>query len=160
MLDFTSHNNSKYWAQLMITPLPIPLNSYAHSYIGLREKDKFFRIELKGPSSYEQQDFIEEVDESGIYQGLEIVPFNPFSPRFSSEIVNSVSEDRNLVQSIIHYVENFLPQEYPFPTYSPMCTSNCTNSNTFISFLCSKFPQLGELPKEAVGRRATLEDRV
>lgn len=160
MLDSTSFNNSQYWAQLLITPLPFPLNSFAHSYIGLKERGKFFRIELKTPSSYKQRDFIQEVDEFGIYQGLEMFPFNPFLPKFSSEVINSVRGDRDLVQSIIEYVRTTLFDEYPFPTYSPMCTSNCTNSNTFTSFLCSKFPQLGELPKEAVGRRVRLDDMV
>lgn len=160
MLDSTPCDSS-HWAQLLITPLPFPLNSYVHSYIGLINGDSCHRIEVEGPLSFMNRIFEREViSPDEILKGLEVNPFMPFY-RPSSEAIGEPIHDRTLVESILQYSRETLPSDVPQDArYCPNCTTNSCNSNSVVSIVCSKFPQLGELPKEAVGRRLTLEDIV
>ena len=70
-------------------------------------------------------------------------------------------EDLELTRSILDFATNELPFLIPEGTqYCGARTPNSFNSNSVIHLICSKNPQLGELPSEAVGKRPNLERRI
>lgn len=154
-------SNSSSRTKLLVSPLPLYPN-VLHAYLALRLGDEFYRVELKFPSALRERKFVEQV--SNMKYAIE--GQERFIPFFSSIFVErprliTLLEDSKLTRSILDYATNELPFLIPKGTqYCGARTPNSFNSNSVIHLICSQFPQLGELPPEAAGKRLNLEQRI
>ena len=157
----SSNSNSCYWTKLMVSPL-LDNSSVLHAYLALRLKDNFYRVELKFPSMLERREFVEFVpNEYQAISGLErFVPYPFCLFTAKPEIIISIGDSR-LTKDVLDYSRFELPHQIPVDaTYCSGCTEESFNSNSIIHLISSQFPQLGELPSQAVGKKPDLERRI
>ena len=156
--------NSSYWTKFLVSPLPL-YPDILHAYLALRLGDEFYRVELKFPSALRERKFVEQVSNMKYAtEGQErfIFSFSPFFPiSVGRPKLITLLEDLELTRSILDYARNELPFLIPEGTqYCSARTPNSFNSNSVIHLICSQYPQLGQLPSEAVGKKPNLEQRI
>jgi len=143
-------DNNKYQVFLFSSPVPIPLNYWAHTWFVINLKGKINRWEFgKFQGSPHNngigvlKNFFENTEGMNIY-------FWKTKPRFNSKLIDLIEgDDDSVANKLALFIEEY-SNSYPLKAEYFMTGPN---SNSFVQWILNKFPEVNmRLPYNAIGK--------
>lgn len=143
-------DDSKYQVFLFSSPIPIPLNSFVHTWFVIKLKGEISRWEFgkfKGSPNKNGigvlKNFFDKTEGMNKY-------FWKSEPRFNSKLIDFIEgDDDSIANEIALFIEEY---SNSYPLRSEYFLSG-PNSNSFIQWILHKFPEANmKLPFNAIGK--------